>query len=324
MRAASSPLPTADAARDLSIDRLRGALVVLMVAGNYLSGVQLVPAFLKHAPDVGLTVADLVAPCFVFVIGLNFGPSFVRRATNGLAAASRHATVRYLALIGIGSILAAGQSLVTGPPTYWGVLQALGTAGLLALLVVRLPTAARFAVGLVLLVLYQWGLANGMLEAVRATVQGGLFGALSWGALLILATAVADVWRRGTHPYLLCCGLLAATAVVSAMIVPVSKVRVSLSYVLISLAVSAVAFLLVTLGSRLVADRPGYFAWWGENSLALYLVHLIVLALVVLPDAPGWYAQAPLWLVALQLVAIMAVMSAVAWLLHRRRLRLAL
>ena len=65
--------------REIAIDRFRGALVMLMVIGDYLSGIAFVPEFLKHAPDIGLTVADLVAPAFVFVIGLNIGPSFSRR-----------------------------------------------------------------------------------------------------------------------------------------------------------------------------------------------------------------------------------------------------
>jgi hypothetical protein len=44
---------------------------------------------------------------------------------------------------------------VAGEPTDWGVLQALGTAGLLCLTVIRFGTAARFAIGVVLLAAYQ-------------------------------------------------------------------------------------------------------------------------------------------------------------------------
>lgn len=36
--------------RILSIDRYRGALVMLMVAGNFAGGVASVPAWLKHTP----------------------------------------------------------------------------------------------------------------------------------------------------------------------------------------------------------------------------------------------------------------------------------
>jgi fucose 4-O-acetylase-like acetyltransferase len=59
--------------------------------------------------------------------------------------------------------------------------------------------------------------------------------------------------------------------------------------------------------------------WWGENALVLYLAHLLVLgAMMILPD--DWYASAPLGLAAAQLLVIVAVLSALAWWLHRRRL----
>jgi predicted acyltransferase len=41
---------------------------MIMVIVNYISGINIVPAFLKHAPEIGLTVTDLVAPAFIFAI----------------------------------------------------------------------------------------------------------------------------------------------------------------------------------------------------------------------------------------------------------------
>ncbi|GHG41675.1 hypothetical protein GCM10012320_04260 [Sinomonas cellulolyticus] len=310
--------------RDVRVDRLRGVLVVLMVAGNFGIGVQFVPAFLKHTPDVGLTVADLVAPCFVFAIGINFGPSFARRRRRSTTAAYRHLLLRYLSLLGIGAIITAGGTVVAAEPTDWGVLQALGMAGLICLIFIRLGTAARFAVGLLLLSAYQYIVDAFALQTVLSSIQGGFLESLSWGALLVLSTAVADVWRKGLVPYGVLCAALAALAVASTLVAPVSKNRVSLSYVLISLAVSAVALLLVDIGSRTVPRNPGVFCWWGENALALYLLHLLLLALVVLPGIPGWYADAPAWLALLELAVILAVLTTIAWWLHRRRIRIGL
>jgi len=322
--AAASPEPPRGP-RILAIDRYRGALVWLMVAGNYLGGVAAVPDLVKHTPDIGLSLADIVAPCFVFAMGLNYGTSFARRRMrDGLGAAYRHFLLRYLALVGIGAILSAGGTVVAGEPSTWGVLQALGEAGLIALLVIRLGPWLRLAAGAVLLVAYQLLLDHGGLAGVLGTVQGGFLGGLSWGALLILATAVADLWRRSTWTLAVVSGAIALAAALSLLIVPVSKNRVSLSYILVTLAIAAIAFLLTTLGSRLVPDRPGYLAWWGENPLLLYLVHLLLLALVVLPPVDWWYAAAPLWLAGLQLAAIMTLMSLLAWRLHRRRLLLEL
>lgn len=310
--------------RSLAIDRYRGALVWLMVAGNFLAGIASVPDFVKHTPDVGLSIADLVAPCFVVAIGLNYRPSFLRRrARDGLRTTYAHFLLRYLALIGIGTILSAGGAVV-GQGTPWGVLQALGEAGLICLLVIRLPVWGRFVAGAGLLVVYEIVLDRWALDAVLGTVHGGIVGGLSWGALLILATAMADLWRRGIPAFSIGIGAVTVIAAASVLLVPVSKNRVSLSYVLVTLAIAAIAFLLTDLGARLVPARAGYLAWWGENPLVLYLLHLLVLAVFVLPTAPWWYAGAPLWLAGLQLAAIMTGLSFVAWWLHRRRVRIGL
>ena len=304
--------------RNLAIDRVRGSLVILMVIGDYLSGINWVPEFLKHAPDIGFTVADAVAPAFVFVIGLNFGPSFARRFAQDSSAAYRYFLTRYLALLGVGAIISAGADVV-GSEGGWGVLQALGIAGLLTLAVIRTPTWARFLIGLALLSGYQYFLDVAMLETVLNTTHGGLFGAISWAALLILATAVADIWRQGRVPFAICIAVLTAAAAVSLLVVPISKHRVSLSFVLVTLALSALVFLLVELAGRTVRDRQGLLSWWGQHALALYLIHLLVLSLFVTPPVDWWYLNVPLWLAVIELTAILGLMSAFAYWLHRRR-----
>jgi len=59
-----------------AIDQFCGFAILLMVLADYLVDVNIVPAWLKHAPDIGYTVIDLIAPLFVFAIGLTFGLSF--------------------------------------------------------------------------------------------------------------------------------------------------------------------------------------------------------------------------------------------------------
>lgn len=311
--------------RDLSIDRYRGVLVILMVIGDYLAGIEFVPAALKHATDLGLTVADLVAPAFVFVIGLNFGPSFGRRLADGFGHSYMYFFKRYLSLVGIGALI-SGASNMVGQPSDWGVLQALGEAGLIAVLFIRFPTWARFVVGGALLIAYQLALDSSMLAAVLGSVHGGFFGSVSWGAMLVLSTAVADIWRKGRVPFALCTLALLGAAALSALLVPISKHRVSLSYVLLTLAISAAVFLVIRwLGARFGSrsaggskDRAGVLSWWGQHALPLYLVHLLLLgAFVALPVA-WWYAEATPWLAAGQLAVILGLMSVVAWWLNKR------
>ena len=307
------PAPT----RRDAIDQFRGFAILLMVLADYLSDVERVPAWLKHAPDVGYTVIDLIAPLFVLAIGLTYGLSFRRRlARDGARKAYEHVIVRNLALIGLGFLMTLGGNLsgVYRSTVNWGLLQALGAAGLLALPVIRLPAGWRIGIGLGLLALYQALLNCCWLDAVRSAPHNGPWGALSWGALLILATALADWYhdpdrRRRWVPWGALAILLAGLA--AALVIPVGKARASASYILISLGLSALIFLgFHVLGERGLA-APLLTAW-GRNPLLLYVLHGALLGIFALPPIPGWYVQAPLWLAALQAAALVMVLSWIA------------
>lgn len=306
-----------------SIDQFRGFAILLMVLADYLADVNQAPAWLKHAPDVGYTVIDLIAPMFVFAIGLTYGLSFRRRlGRDGARKTYEHAIVRNLALIGLGFLLTLGGNLSGVYPSTvnWGLLQALGAAGLLALTVIRLPASWRVGVALGLLAVYQAGLSCCWLDAVRSAPHNGPWGALSWGALLILATVLADwyhdpVGRRMGMTWGSLAMLLAGLA--AAAVIPVSKTRASASYILISLGLSALVFLgFHALGER--GLRLPILSTWGRNPLVLYLLHGVLLGIFALPPVPGWYVDAPLWLVGLQAAAFVAILSWIGWRLDRR------
>ena len=132
---------TPESPRSQAIDQFRGLAIVLMVLANYLAGIGWIPAWLKHAPDIGLTVTDLVASLFIFAIGLTYGSSFRRRLLReGANKTYQHFIIRWAALIGIGALFSAGEIAVVGEPSVnWGVLQAIGVAGMVTLPFLRLP-----------------------------------------------------------------------------------------------------------------------------------------------------------------------------------------
>lgn len=307
-----------------AIDQFRGCAILLMVLADYLADVNRVPGWLKHAPDVGYTVIDLIAPMFVFAIGLTYGLSLRRRlARDGARRASEHVVVRNLALIGLGFLLTLGGNLSGVYPSTvnWGLLQALGAAGLLTLPVMRLPPGWRVAVGLGLLALYQILLQGFWLDAVQRAPHNGPWGALSWGALLMLATAIADFYhdparRRRWVPVIALASLLVGLAL--APVIPVSKARASASYILVSLGLSALIFLGFHVSGERRLTAP-FLSAWGRNPLLLYLLHGVLLGVFALPAIPGWYADAPLWLVAVQATALVAALGWVAAWLDARR-----
>ncbi len=184
--------------RIASLDQFRGFAILTMALANYMGGVVIIPAWLKHAPDVGLTFIDLIAPFFIFAISLTYGLSFRHRLErDGAFKTYNQFLVRYLAIIGLGAIISAGETAIGENPSGidWGVLQAIGMAGLIALLVIRLPTIYRWLIGAGILVIYQIILDHFLLSLTIRSPHGGLFGSLNWAAMLILGTALADLFH---------------------------------------------------------------------------------------------------------------------------------
>jgi len=307
-----------------SIDQFRGFAILLMVLANYLGNVEHVPPWLKHAPDVGLTIVDLVEPMFFFAIGLTYGLSVGRRVDHdGWSQTIEHFFRRFAALFGIGAFFTVGSVLagVESCASSWDVLQTIAIAGLLTLAVVRLPTGFRTVVGLALLWGYQVLLDNYWLNDVLNSSNGGMQGTLGWTAMLILATVLADLFHRSSRMQRLYPWAAALTVVVGiglSFLVPVSKHRISASYVLISVGICGLIFW----GFHHFTDNSGVrlplLSVWGKNPLLLYCLHNFLLSIFVLPGVPGWYTQAPSWLVVLQVSGLVGILSWVGWYLHRK------
>src|SRR5512141_1697418 len=104
--------------RILSIDQFRGFAILTMVLANFMGGILIIPAWLKHAPDIGLTVIDLIAPFFIFAISLTFGLSFNRRyEKDGPFRTYSFFLTRYLAIIGMGAIISAAETAAGQNPS---------------------------------------------------------------------------------------------------------------------------------------------------------------------------------------------------------------
>ena len=123
--------------RNISIDRFRGILTFLMIffqmIGNF-NNLGVLTRFCVHAPNFlvdlpgniskaingiyilpNLTIADIIAPAFMFAIGLTFIPSYMRRKEKyGKKQAIINLINRYLILVGIGVLFCSVNSLLDG------------------------------------------------------------------------------------------------------------------------------------------------------------------------------------------------------------------
>lgn len=306
-----------------AIDQFRGFAILLMVLADYFNNISTIPAWLKHAPDIGYTIIDLVAPLFVFAIGLTYGMSFRRRLNrDGAWRAYNHFFSRNLALIGLGFLITLGGILTANypPETNWGLLQALGAAGLVTLPFIQINARYRWIIGVTLLVLYQLLLDQYWLDQVINAVHNGPQGALSWGAMLIIATSFGDLYQQEERRKLFLWLSLSILIIggLLAFFVPLSKHRASASYVFLSLGLSGLIFYLF----HLLEDRYNFrfpiLTDWGKNPLLLYILHGILLGIFVIPPYPGWYFSAPIWLVLIQAAALVAILSWIGIFFNRR------
>lgn len=307
------------------IDAFRGFALICMVIGKFLLGVVWVPAWLKHSPDIGFTIVDLGAPAFMFVIGLNYVTSASRRfEKDGSVAATQHFLIRYLAIFGLGSLFGAGQILlrVNEISINRGVLQAIGVSGLMTLLIIRQRLWQRLLIGFVLLFAYQFMLNNYWLTNVLASPHGGSLGSLSWGALLILSTVLADLVHRKARwiPSLLTASTITILlALVLANWFPISKNRVSSSYVLFALGLSGWFLCLF----HILVDRLHWNLYllvvWGRNPLILYVLHLFLQGMLTLPIKSTWSVYAPPWLFFIQVSLLLMTLSFLAMFLDKKK-----
>jgi len=241
--------------------------------------------------------------------------SFLRRAEKGKGGAYAHFFSRYLAIIGLGTIFSAGGAVVEHGAA-WGVLQAIGMAGLITLLVIQLPTAIRAVIAFAVLGAYQFLSYKFVGDLIFTGEHGGFIGAVAWGALLILSTVMIDFYSKGLKPFLISTGVLSLLSVGSIFIVDISKNRISLSYVLVSVSLSCILYLLVNLLSK-VLKKPWIVSYWGENPTLFYILHLLVMGITKIPFEL-MHRPRTLWLALPINFIILAAMSLLAWQMHRK------
>jgi predicted acyltransferase len=316
------------AGRSEALDEFRGLAIIGMVAANFLAGVASVPAWFKHAPDSGLTVIDLVAPFFVLAMGAGYSRSLTRRMReDGALRAAMHFLKRFLSLIALGFLINIAAEWV-GAERYafnWGVLQALGFAGILCLPLVRLPAAVKAALGLAGLAAYQYLSTRYLGASILSLPHGGVPGAFSWACMLLLSSALMDGFEASKRKELfLSVAGCAALALALSFIVPISKNRVSASYVLVSLGIGLLLFLLFYLLCDRAGKRLPLLGAWGRNPLLFYLLHYVLFSIWVLPGIPWWYSGAVLPLALCELAFILALLSLAAVLLDRKEIRVSL
>jgi predicted acyltransferase len=265
---------------------------------------------LMHAYWTGVTLADLVFPAFVFIMGVSMPFAFARRRAAGAATRDLYGRIGRRAglLIALGLALNGLAALQTGTPLRFpGVLQRLALAYVLAsVVVIHLDSQRWFAViGAALL--GHWALLtlipfgshpagtltpeHNLAGYVDRWVLGshaltipidpeGLLGTLPAAATALIGAAAGAMMRRAAHPVASAraLGVFGATLLglgyVWSWMLPLSKPLWTGSFALTAAGLTAMA-LAVTVavgGARGVLGWARPFEWLGVNPIMIYVL----------------------------------------------------
>ncbi|MBN1862697.1 MAG: DUF1624 domain-containing protein [Dehalococcoidales bacterium] len=301
-----------------SLDLLRGLAIVLMIIVNALAAYEATPSWLGHTPGVGYTIADVVAPMFLFSIGISYELSFSRRlASQGKRQTIRHFMIRYLILFCFGFF---GELLVLKRVS-WDVLSVIGTVGIYSLPFMFLRPRLRLAVALIPFVAYQLALSLGARTPLIDMGMGHPVSTPAWGFIVISASVLGNQLQRKDFRHM--SGVLGRwgaaltlAGILLTLAIPWNKHIVSASYIVFSSGLAALAMLVFHLFSDVLKLRLPLLGAVGRNALALYILSsLLVLGLnAVLPFA------APLSSVVAGLGVVLALSVLTGVMLDRRRL----
>jgi predicted acyltransferase len=292
-----------------SVDAFRGLTIAAMILVNHPGNWGAVYPQLLHATWNGCTIADLVFPFFVFIMGFVMPFAFARRRDGaGHDRLGARVWRRAVALIALGLILnVTAAAPQVGAMRFPGVLQRIGVVYLVTALIVLNLGRSAWAVTAVLLMLAHWGIlvlvpfgghpAGTLTRAVNLagyvdtcvfgrhtlTIEGdpeGLLGTLPTVATALLGALAGD-WVRAAdaerhhNAGLIGGGALAvAIGLAWATVFPLNKPLWTGSYALVASGLAAlvvaVLYRAVDVHDIRIPFQP--FIWLGVNPLALYFL----------------------------------------------------
>jgi predicted acyltransferase len=292
-----------------SLDAFRGLVIVLMLLVNAAGTDPAFPAWFAHrgwnGGDMGIGLADLVYPWFLFIAGVSIPFSIERGrgatlspARRIVAAATRGARLYLLGVMLVAASVAYASPIGLSILLRWDILQMIGLATLVATCAAHLPRTAQVLLVAAAL-LFKWAILTQVpmpgrddvawtaTESVQAWIRaewGWLGTALTQGlpaaAVTVLGSLAgrellrSDGSTRARNLLLLRGGVMATCGVAWHLLgdMPMSKDFFTSSFVLVA---SGTACLLLG-GMHDAFDRRGFrppamLVHLGTNAIAIYV-----------------------------------------------------
>jgi len=321
-KSADTPLRAGTGARIASMDQFRGFAIFMMIFVNHAGDFDSMPWMLHHHRE-GMSINDIVAPIFLFVVGMGFRLSFLRRVKkDNLAHARWAAAGRYIFLTILGAAIYQGY--------WWDALTDIGLGGLLAVWAMHRKPPVRVGAACAYLALFQaiFSLTGYGAWVMEHSLNGGPLGPLSWAFPLLMGSLAYDFLatknlRRITQSFLAWGLILSATGWLLTLRWPGIKAAwpftaygMSAPYPLYA---TGLCFFLL-LGFVHLCDRfhlhIPHLSVLGLNPLVLYVTQLVVIEVshFFIPHT------ASIAVVLLTFIPLYLAHYLLAWFLQRKRI----
>ncbi|MEM2974339.1 MAG: hypothetical protein QW112_01795 [Candidatus Micrarchaeia archaeon] len=238
--------------RYVTVDAFRGFAVLLMifVSSLYLlTDKRSLPLFMMHNQGDILLFFDLVAPMFQFILGMSLFFFITHRGAHGFTRKeiARYVIGRYIILILLGFVL---DIITYLDICSWGVLETLGVGGLITFIVSERKNNEKAFICVLILVVYSLLYSNPTFQLILSMPHGGPIGALPYSVISILGFVVAQsLYKRKNDTSFISfifknAIFFLAVGIILSLIIPFNKTRVSTSFVLVSISIVMLFYML--------------------------------------------------------------------------------
>jgi len=305
----SSTESTVKKKRVISLDVFRGLAVAAMIFVNAMAFSESTPWIFEHASWNGLTIADLVFPSFLFIVGVSMAYSFAARSGASKRSLWGHFLFRVVALflIGVGlNWFTSNFTMIRIP----GVLQLIALSSLCAAPLARskprwilLAAAILLLVhGAILLGVGAPGIPAGTLDpgnnvddwldlqilTPNHTINAngdpeGILSILTATALVLLGLCIGRTLQLLDHNWKTM-GILLASGLISIIIgllvsqvLPINKQLWTSSFILVCAGIGTL-FLTLMFSYLDIKRWPNAFFWaipMGLNALVIYILSIV-------------------------------------------------
>lgn len=195
----STQTASGPAGRISSLDQYRGFAIFGMLIVNHLGEFQCMPEQFRHH-NTYMTFADIIAPLFMFVVGMGFRLSLQRRIQkDGARVAYTSSLKRYFALVCVGIVL-----YDPSPEQWrywWDALVDIGFGAILGLpfMMRSIPLRALAAAGYWIVYQCIFSFTAYGAWTFENSIDGGPLGPFSWAPILLLGTVAYDLLSSRNH-----------------------------------------------------------------------------------------------------------------------------